>query len=837
MQTSAFLRLIFPVRDDQPERNNELLRFAVVDQGVKFPGTVHWKSRSELTQLNETGIAALGFNTVGKDVYFTPHGFTRRGIDVQKEDTVPLIDVVWVELDDGDIPPETFNPAPSIIVNTSPNRYHLYWLLDKGYPAEEVERINYRMVYGHNLREDKGGWARTKWLRLPGSSSYKREVPFNITVTQDHSHLIYTLDDFSDLPEVGDMLFVNEALPDPPNPDNLPTAEEIADRYSLPRELEDLLNREKKDRSAALWRMYHLCYYAGITQEECFVLVRNSPNDKFHASWRYSADEDLWKDIYRGYRMAHTPDETPILAEIKQIRAAKNTPKPERRRAIAQLIVKDLMRTGRIYFHEEQREALYYNGRHIITMEPTNSRWKTLLNMRYWVTEGEEDFKPVNANISAIAEVQGERIVPHSTSYWDKQMKILYIYNGEGKMYRLDGETIEFVDNGSDGVLFRDRGVDQPFIANADPADADGEIPPTLSEAIFGLPNYEVAVNKHTRDQAITMFRMWAYGLFFSEEMDARPHLIITGPTDSGKSLAFQGLLQLLSGSEATVTSVPTDSPTFQTLVSNAHHVFLDNVDTPNNWLTDALCEVATGIEFTRRMYYTTNESVTYRVKCNIGMTTRNTWFSRADVANRSIVLHVERRDMKTSPTVLLDRIRKFRGHLWHELLTDLNKIIIELKSYRPGNHKLRMAAYADFVLAACRALNIESRGLLELIEGNQRESALNNSPLWSVLDTWIRQPGRDDVTQQPTLKNNGQRVTVNRLHAELRFIAGDQGNQREYERQIGSSRALAQQLRELIPDIRRFMEVDIIKSGASNQYVFTLPSTPEGAYAPNFAV
>lgn len=830
MQTADFLKQIFPFDPADPTRHADNIRFAVVDNnnGQRFPGTLHWKTRQDVNHLAETGAMGLGFSLTGKDVYFTPHGFTRRDERVTKEDCVDLLDVAWVELDDGDIPPDTFSPPPSFVVNTSPNRYHLYWKLDQPYPAEEVERINYRLVYGHNLREDKGGWARTKWLRLPGAHSYKRDTAHPVTITDSHPERVYALNAFDDLPSAPEMLYVLEGMPDTPNLEVLPTKEDIMERYSIPLELNDLLTRVRSDRSSALWRIYHLCYAVGMSQEECFVLVHSTPNDKFHIEWRYSADEDLWKDIYRGFRMSHTPGDTPILKELRAMRVSSGTPVSERNRLIAQAIAKDLMRTGRIYFHDERREALYYDGRHIIPIDPTNSRWKTLLNLRYWVVDGEKEFRPVNANLIAIAEDQGERVVPHTTSYWDRTSKLLYIYNNAGKVYRLDGDKIEYVDNGADGVLFRDVSGAAPFEACPPPdADEDGTLTPTLDDTIFGLPNFDVGSGHHSRTQAMIMLRMWMYSLFFSEEMDARPHLIITGPTDSGKSLAFQAISELLSGPGATVSSIPSDVSTFQTLVSGAHHVFLDNVDTPNKWLEDALCEVATGIEFTRRMLYTTNESVTYRVKCNIGMTTRNNWFSRADVANRSVVLHVERRGLKTSPTVLLDAIRENRNELWYELLWDLNRIIVELNDYQPGRHTLRMAAYADFVLAACRALDIDVTGLLELIEGNQRESALANSIIWSVLDPWIRATVNDPATNTPRLKNSGQRVTASRLHSELRRIADDMGCTREYERAIPSARALTHQLKELIPDIERFVRVEYIMASPANYYVFTVPESP----------
>jgi hypothetical protein len=818
MQTAEFLRLIFPLEDANDPRKDDLIRFAVIDSDQRFPGTIHWRSRGTINALDETGISGLGFDSVGKDVYFSPHGFTRRGKDCGKDDAVDLLDVAWVELDDADIPPGTFKPEPSIVVSTSPGRFHLYWLLAEPLPARDVEKINYRLAYGHKLREDKGGWALAKWLRLPGSTSFKRQTPHPIVVQSFNAANKYTAADFDDLEAAPEIMLDTGKMPDPPNLEHLSSRLELEEQYSFTNELKDLLDRPREDRSAALWRIYHICYTLGMSEEDCFSLVYNSANDKFHSEWRYNSDEDLWKDIYRGYRIAHAPAETPVLTTLKKLRAQTGTPVTERRRLISEEVMKDLNTTGCLYWDTERHEALYYDGQHIIPMDPTNRKWKTLLNLRYWIVDGEPEFKVVNETLTAFVQDRGIPVVPKTSYFWSKQQGLLYVYNGEGMVYRLDGKTIEVVRNGTDGILFRDTLNMEPFTAM--PGDAST---PSLETAIFGIPNYDEQLARHTREQATALFRLWTYSLFFSEYMDAQPHLIIAGPTDSGKSLALQAVGELLLGSTSTVSAIPSDRDTFETAVSNAHHVFLDNVDTPNKWLEDALCEVATGIQFTRRKLYTTNDHVTFKVKCHLGMTTRNHWFTRSDVSTRLVVLYVDRRGEKISPTVLLDRIRNNRNQLWYELLQDLNKIVGVIKTWAPKQHDLRMAAYADFMLASAQALDLPEMGLLRTLEMNQKQTARDASILWSVLEQWVRQVWNNPQTNEPGFKNNGQWTTAAKLHAELRGLANTLGVLREYERQIPNARSLAQNLKELSKDMASVVQMDTKVGNPANLYKFVL--------------
>lgn len=827
--TLDFLRLIFPLDPGDDERAGDLVKFHAVDAAHDWPGAVHWLTRAELHSLDGRDIAALGFQTVGKDVYFCPHGYNRsdpRG-RVKKEDAVDLIDVAWVELDDGDINPERFSPPPSIVVHTSGDpvkreaRYHIYWLLDRPVAKEAVQEINYRLCYGNHLKRDTGGWDLTQLLRVPGSTSYKRAEPFPVTVVFCDPARRYAPGDFSDLPAAPPRL--NPASVPPPSEDTLPTRSEVEAKYAFSRELIDLLDRRKEDRSKALWRVYTLCYQMGMPAEWCYAVVRGSANDKF-TEFRFNGADDLWRDLKKGYHMAGTPGDQPILRRLRAIRATptKDLPAAEKRRAIADEVWTDLIAHGRVYFDKERREAYYYDSRRVIPMEHTNRDWKVLLNIRYDINEAEAEFDPVDRQLYAYAYDRGEPISLRTLAYWDRVRHLLYVYNNDGTVYRLDGDRIDAVENGTDGVLFRD-GQGDPWLAAPTAQTADGEPPPTLCDDVLGLPNYVDQVRPHSRREAIQILRLWFYSLFFAEHMEARPHLVIWGPADSGKTISLQAIAELLVGNGAKVATIPSDRKEFETVVSNSHHAFFDNVDSPNKWLKDCLAEVATGIQFSRRVLYTNNDLTTYRVQCHIGLTCREQWFARADVATRLVVLETEKRAKKLNPTVLFDRIRLHRGAIWHEILADLNKVVAHLRWHAPSEQTLRMAGFADFVVAACAALGLPADAVLATIHGNQQHTALANTPIWSALDAWLRH--KDPVTDQQ--KNDGQLITTARLYQELRRVAEAQGNVKEWDQAVPNPRSFSNQLRELVPDLETKVEVEFHRKDPCNQYRFALKPDP----------
>ncbi len=97
MQTRDFLQTIFPYTGPDDPRAGEMVRFAVVKHPEqRFPGVFHWRTRAALHMLDEGDASALGFDVNGRDVYFTPHSFTRQAADVTKEDSSARLDVAWV---------------------------------------------------------------------------------------------------------------------------------------------------------------------------------------------------------------------------------------------------------------------------------------------------------------------------------------------------------------------------------------------------------------------------------------------------------------------------------------------------------------------------------------------------------------------------------------------------------------------------------------------------------------------------------------------------------------------------------------------------------------------
>lgn len=823
MESIEFLQQIFPADSGFPE---DKIRFLVIGKDQPWPGAVHWRTRADIHKLPATaGAEALGFEIKDRDVYFTPHTFLTMDTKVTKADASKTTDVCWVECDDEDLVPEMFRPAPSIIVETSKGRHHVYWLLKEPTACEDVEKTNWRLIHGNGLRKDTGGWHLVKLMRLPGTFSYKRPTPTPVRIREADVDRVYEIPaSFHDLPLAPDTIGEDEEHLPMPDVSRLPRRKEIEDKFAFPMELVDILQRERDDRSIALWRAYNICYRLGMDEREAFALLRGTPNDKFTRTWRYNQDAGLWTDITRGFRYAKHPDDTPALLAIRTVRSQKEVPTIDKRKTISNIIFRDLTQRGRVYFDEETLKALYYDGQKVIEMERTDLMWRVLMASRYNCPMGESDYVTVNENLYSLVVSDGERITPRRFAHYDIRRNLLYVYNNGGKVFRLDGQIIETVDNGTDGVLFLEARRNKPFEPTPPPKshlrNGHTNPVPSLRQAIFSIPNYEDSFETHTATEAAEIAEVWFYAMFFGEFFEARPHLVVAGSTDSGKTMIFQLMQELINGPDQTVTALPTDRSNFENAVSNEHHIFFDNVDTPNKWLQDAIAECATGIQFSRRILYTTNALATFNVKCFLGLTTREPWFSREDVATRLIVLNTQRRHMKLMSTTLLRSIRENRDYLWHEVLTNLNRILSVLGDLDTREtYSLRMASFQVFLRLWAQLNGLDYNRLERIVSYQQVSSALDNSVLFQMLMQWMTK--RDRMTQQ--LLNHGRKVTAEELHRELRGMAEGLGMLRAFDGQIRNTRSLGHKLKEISVDLGSVISMEIVRTKPKGVYRFEL--------------
>lgn len=220
----------------------------------------------------------------------------------KKENAIPQ-NLVWADLDSAR--PDQLAIPPQCVVESSPNRFQGVWRLDQKVDPTVAENYSKRIAYHHaDIGVDKG-WATTKMLRVPGTYNFKYALD-DPPVVELRSMLqtMLPIDLFEALPppEVSADEIPDTAVPEI---EKLPTSEMIIYRYQnamIQLGLSSLFAKfyseePEQDWSKALWRLISLCFDAGMTAEECFVIAKNSKCNKYERDSR--PDSHLWRDILK----------------------------------------------------------------------------------------------------------------------------------------------------------------------------------------------------------------------------------------------------------------------------------------------------------------------------------------------------------------------------------------------------------------------------------------------------------------------------------------------------------------------------------------------------------
>lgn len=102
----------------------------------------------------------------GKETYVCAHLLTdRRRV---KENAAPIV-CLWADGDTAPIP--TGELAPTMVVATSPGRWHGYWRLSRAIDPATAEQLNRRLSCA--IGADDSGWDLGQLLRPPGTANHK----------------------------------------------------------------------------------------------------------------------------------------------------------------------------------------------------------------------------------------------------------------------------------------------------------------------------------------------------------------------------------------------------------------------------------------------------------------------------------------------------------------------------------------------------------------------------------------------------------------------------------------------------------------------------------------
>jgi len=271
------------------------------------------------------------------------------------------------------------------------------------------------------------------------------------------------------------------------------------------------------------------------------------------------------------------------------------------------------------------------------------------------------------------------------------------------------------------------------------------------------------------------------------------PVLLLTGEQGSAKSTAARVIRSLVDPSESPLRAEPREVRDLLIAARNGWVVALDNLSGMQNWLSDALCRLATGGGFATRALYTDQEEVILDAQRPTIITGITDVAVRGDLLDRAITVELPR---------IPDHERRLERDLWAAfeqdrpaLLGALLDAVVGALARRDQVHlprPPRMADFATWVTAAEPALGWEAGAFLDAYAVNREQAhelALDGSALASairellpesggtwqgtsseLLDTLVQRVGRDETDR--LLKRKAWPASPRGLAGDLRRLA-----------------------------------------------------------------
>ncbi len=221
----------------------------------------------------------------------------------KKNNAIPQ-NLVWADLDT--CHPRNLEIPPQVVIESSPNRYQAIWRIDQKVDPFIAENYSKRIAYAYaDQGADKTGHDLTQLLRVPGTYNFKYQMADTPVV-----QLVANIDDviakevFDGLPVAE---FGEQDLPDIDVPDllTLPSYDMIVYRYTDTLVQTGMMNayaryvgdEPREDWSGQLWNLILLCFEAGMTANEVFVVAKNAKCNKYERDGR--PDSHLWREVLK----------------------------------------------------------------------------------------------------------------------------------------------------------------------------------------------------------------------------------------------------------------------------------------------------------------------------------------------------------------------------------------------------------------------------------------------------------------------------------------------------------------------------------------------------------
>ncbi len=719
------------------------------------------------------------------EYYFTP-AVLSEGSRLQSK--FQHSNAIWIDFDEP-VDWQSFNPAPSIVVQTSEHKHHCYWLLQE--PITNVNDMRYwcKRFLEYFSGGDESGFDATQLLKLPWGLNLKLKsrnmdgTPWAPAVIKFEPDLRYSEASFEHIPEPTSVLVDAvdlSAIPDIPEAIGGWThyLQEFSNAIDakLRAKLTQLQDGGEEKRSGALYHLECELFDALDSPEDVFHVLLGSPNDKFTADHGPRGASLLWKDVNRvAAKRQKDKAAFGVSATVNEIMGGKAQHR-DKVVEVTRFVMDSLNDLGE-FVQTSFGECYYIDARtgatklYFVTTEST-SPFAGLIRRRFGLNAGADRMALSGILHQAVNECQQKtKTTFHHFAHYDIQSNFVYVDRYDGFMYVLNGEEIDLQPHGYNGVYFYQNDNNEfPRSFEYNPEYREGG----LDALVLDGPNFTTQGSRITRRELRHLLKTWVASFFFPTAMDTKPIVLVHGAADSGKTTLFQNLSVMFTGdSTFSVTEIPKDVKEFNVQVTQSSYIFYDNVEVNKKEMQEKLAQVATGYTVKTRKLFTNNEMMSVKARCFVGITSRTLDRIQDDVAQRYIIIPVhpfaanQDTNSRRAMSNILKEVMDSRDALWSETLDFVNGMVKQIGRHglQQTGTKLRMADYGAMLDLTSSMVGMSSAKMEDSILTMQAEIVSENDPIFTALVKLVESTSHNPETKySPKVLHE----TLTRLHRKL---------------------------------------------------------------------
>jgi hypothetical protein len=781
-----------------------------------------------------------------------------------------------------------FHPDPSIIVDSG-HGWQCYWLMRTPLDISTDEKqLVLRQVLSGLVKAINGDAQRlnpSSMMRLPGTINIKHldepdrySGPTDCKTDTFHPNTIWTIEDFARyidltyqrLPALEDVELTFGKKKLLVCQDNAEVAVDDVKKLGIgslvKRRIITGENRTEQDvdhtRSGRDWWIelrLILFDYDYETLHSIFFNPHLGCSDRI----RKKGESFFIREVRKAWLWveAHKKTGTPQWQHILEIKKTKNLIAEERRVLINSYTIMELL-TGEnaagYGLKNADRKAFYFfdkQKRMLMDLEQTDF----YCYMRYRFCIGKRDFEEMKDAVMTEIQQTGQEVEPHQLSYFDSRTQTLYVSDHDNGIFKMDGETVQHVYNGTDGVFFEYNPEYSSY--KIDPTELNSTI--NYFEIEEQVPEHQIeglgTVREHTvrrlgfnpirfydsllnqflveignfSDQTESGFRpeeqrilltVYFYSLFFADIMKEKPIACFIGLKESGKSTLATLIGKILFGPRFESRHLPENIDHLKTVLGANKYLVFDNLDqSMDAEAMNTLCVAATGGTVEKRKLYTDHDIARFVPNVFLAITTREGHFRRDDLVSRLLMFATKKVDSPIAKSKLYGDIEEHRNSLMAEILINLNSVVKLLRASRGEMNMRCVSRVADWEMFGrriCRSFpwRFYFVELMEMMNTEKSRFSLEDDYLYIVLKEIVLE-GSEPIIDVPA----AELYSLLRDQAELMEL-------KDWEKRYKSPVSLGNRLAHIKEELNEAMEFTVrVGSGNKRYYTFRPLSSAEG--------